>query len=187
MKALQHFRAVYRMLRDTGHSRWFAPREAFLNAFWRPISCSDHGDSKLKTEISKNETRAEYAAWVIVLGLLIEVVLAIVFPHGQTFIENWAPVLSTGLIALGVYGEIRFSRKAGAAHKALQISTESKLAEALACAAKAEEDLIKYLTPRRALVRRTSIPRQVDYPNFRAQNLTSDSVTGTANKLCNQS
>jgi hypothetical protein len=108
-------------------------------------------DSQLKVDISKNEGRAKFGAWLIIGGLVIEVILAIVFPSGKTFIENWAPVGATALIAIGVYVEILFSGKAGEAHKDLQISTETKLTDALTRAEKTEQELITLKTPRRRL------------------------------------
>jgi hypothetical protein len=109
-------------------------------------------DSQLKADISNNETRAQYGAWLIVIGLVIEVVLTIALPHGKTFVENWGPVIATALIALGVYGEILFSGRASEAHKDLQLSTEGKLAEALNRAANAEQALVDFRRPRRHLM-----------------------------------
>ena len=54
------------------------------------------------------------------------------------------------LIAVGVFGEIFFTHKAGAAHKQLEIDARNKLADALSRAAKTEQELINLKTPRRA-------------------------------------
>jgi hypothetical protein len=109
-------------------------------------------DSQLKADISTNEKRAEWGAWLIVAGLVIEVGLAIIFHEGKSLTETWAPVFATSLIALGVYGEIHFGRRAGEAHQALQLSTEAKLTDALTRAAGTEQELIDFRRPRRHLM-----------------------------------
>jgi len=74
------------------------------------------------------------------------------FSAGKSGVENWAPVVADILVALGVYGELHFSGKAGRAQKALQILTEGRLTEAFDRAAKAEKELRDFRRPRRALM-----------------------------------
>jgi len=109
-------------------------------------------ESQLRKAIDRNETRSHASAWVLVAGLVIEVVLAFRFSEGHSAIENWTPVVANALVALGVYGEIHFSGKAARAQKALQAIIEARLAEALDRASTAEMNLTKYLTPRRKLL-----------------------------------
>lgn len=116
-------------------------------------------EEKLRDDIERNESRAHWAAWVIVVALIIEVVLALVFPAGRTAIENWAPVVADIMIALGIYGEIRFSGKASRAQKALQSISDAKLADALNRAARAELALIEFRKPRRALMTPENLKR----------------------------
>jgi hypothetical protein len=107
---------------------------------------------QLRDDVERNEARSKWAAWVLVAGLVIEVVLAFNFSEGKTPLEHWSPVLADIMVALGVFGEIHFSGKAARAQKALQSIIDGKLTEALERAAKAQEDLIKFRTPRADLL-----------------------------------
>jgi hypothetical protein len=106
-------------------------------------------DDDLRKAIDREEARAEWGAWAIIIGLMAEVILAIFYPHGKDWIENWAPVFATALISAGVYAEIHFGRRASEHQKALQIATESRLALAIERAAEADENLRNFLPPRR--------------------------------------
>lgn len=109
-------------------------------------------EDELPGIIDRNESRSHWSAWLIIMGLVIEIVLAIIFRENKSIMENWGPVFATALIALGVYGEIYFSSQSGAAHKVLQSLTETKLATALDRASEAQENLKKYLTARRIAI-----------------------------------
>jgi hypothetical protein len=71
---------------------------------------------QLRDDIDRSDARSHWAAWIVVVGLVVEAVLALHFPAGKTAVENWAPVVADMMIALGVYGEIHYSGKA-ARHK----------------------------------------------------------------------
>jgi hypothetical protein len=112
-------------------------------------------NAKLREEIFRNETRSEYGAWAVVVGLVIEVVLAVAFRSDKSFIENWAPVLADCLIALGVYCEIHFGRRVKTAAEELQRLSDEKIAEAEARASEANQkaqeailELAKFRAPR---------------------------------------
>lgn len=112
-------------------------------------------NAELREEISHNETRSEFGAWAIVVGLVIEVILAIAFRSDKSFIENWAPVLADCLIALGVYCEIHFGRKVKTAAEELQRLSDEKIAETEARASEANQkaqeaslELAKFRAPR---------------------------------------
>jgi hypothetical protein len=67
----------------------------------------------------------------VVLGLLIEVWLAIEFrPVGESFTQTWGPVFADALIALGVFFEILFGSWALHQASELQQRAERALAEA---------------------------------------------------------
>ncbi len=119
-------------------------------------NATEPSDSELKKEIETFEGRAESAAWLIVFGLVIEVVLAVVFREHKSLIETWAPVTATTLVLMGVYGEIHLGRKVSAGHTKLRTRGEQRLAEALTRAANAEEELIKFRTSRRKIFAVTS-------------------------------
>ncbi len=112
-------------------------------------------EDQLRDYISLNDSLAEYGAMAIVVGLVIEIFLAVVFRSGKTFIENWAPVIADGLIALGVYSEIHFGRKSTASRKELQDRSDEKVAELNERAAEADRKakeaelaLIEFRKPR---------------------------------------
>jgi hypothetical protein len=93
----------------------------------------------LRGEISINESRAEWGAWAIVVGLVLEVIIALTvsFDIDKKWIDNWGAVIADCLIALGVYAEIHFGRKASGASRELQQRSDIKIAEANARAEEA--------------------------------------------------
>jgi hypothetical protein len=119
----------------------------------------NNAGDQLTNEIERGETRSRWAAWIIVVGLVIEVVLALNFQGGKTVVENWGSVAADILVALGVYGEIHFSGNAARAQKSLQAIIDGKLTDALTRAARAEEQLIEFRKPRRALMTPANLER----------------------------
>ncbi len=94
---------------------------------------------KLRSDIDRNKSRSHWAAWLIIIGLAMEAAFALNFPAGRSIIENWSPVITNALIALGVYGEIHFSGKASRAQKALQSLSDERVAESESRAAEANQ------------------------------------------------
>ncbi len=119
-------------------------------------NANDPTDNELKEEIATREGRARSGAWLVVFGLMIDVILASAFPENKSTIENWGSVVATALVLLGVYGEIHNGRKGAEAHEKLQMSTERQLVEALTRAAKAEQELIEFRKSRRKIFALTS-------------------------------
>ena len=137
---------------------------------------------QLRGDVERNEARSHWAGGVLVAGLLIEVILALHFSERKAPLANWSPVLADILVAAGVYGEIHFSGKAARAQKALQAITDSRLTEALDRAAKAENNLVEYLTPRRAKLLPHIDTIAEELKAFDEQNSTSDLVVATGSK-----
>src|SRR5437868_5824766 len=118
-------------------------------------------DDQIKSEIEDNESRAEWGAWAVVAGLVIEIVLALSVSLGmdKKWLENWGTVFADCLIVLGVYCEIHFGRKASAGNVELRRRSEQKVAEANSRAAEAQLEterlraanlsVQRLLTPRR--------------------------------------
>jgi hypothetical protein len=118
-------------------------------------------DDQIKSEIEDNESRAEWGAWAVVAGLVIEIVLALGVSLGmdKKGLENWGTVIADCLIVLGVYCEIHFGRKASAGNVELRRRSEDKVAEANSRAAEAQLEterlraanlsVQRLLTPRR--------------------------------------
>jgi hypothetical protein len=97
-------------------------------------------DHELKRDQSRFELAAVVSGFAVVIGLLIEVWLAVVFrPVGEPFTQTWGPVVADALIALGVIFEIMFGRWALHQGNELQQRAEKALAEATERAGKAIE------------------------------------------------
>lgn len=88
---------------------------------------------------SKNERRSKYCGWLVVGGLVLEVVLAIEFPaHSPPalagswldWIETWSPVFADVLVASGVWGEIWFAGKVRKAEEKLRRRSNKRVEDA---------------------------------------------------------
>jgi hypothetical protein len=55
-------------------------------------------DERLRVEQSRNESLGQLCGAAVIVGLLIEVGVAIAFRAQRSFIENWAPVGANALI-----------------------------------------------------------------------------------------
>jgi hypothetical protein len=119
-------------------------------------------DDQLRSEIEANETRGEWGAWAVVAGLVLEIILASAISLGieKKEIENWGAVIADCLIALGVYCEIHFGRRASHGHAELRRRSELRIAEANVRAAEAnrkaaeaELALAKFREPRQSYVK----------------------------------
>lgn len=69
------------------------------------------GHHNVGQKISGFENLADWCAWLVVLGLVLEVALAAGISD-SAIVNKWGLVGSDALVALGVAGEILFSRKA---------------------------------------------------------------------------
>jgi hypothetical protein len=98
-------------------------------------------DDQLRSEIEANESRGEWGAWAVVAGLVIEIVLAAAKSLGYEHpgVENWGSVAADCLIALGVYSEIHFARRASRGNVELRRRSDERVAEANARAAEANK------------------------------------------------
>jgi hypothetical protein len=97
-------------------------------------------DDQIRSEISLNESRAEWGAWSVVGGLVLEILFATARSLGfeiKPAVENWGGVIADCLIALGVYSEIHFGRKASSGNVELRRRSEERVAEANVNAAQA--------------------------------------------------
>jgi hypothetical protein len=109
-------------------------------------------DSQLATAITRNEALASLAGYVLLVGLFLEFALAFNFALDIRIIDAHLSQFADGLVLLGVGGEIHFGARASRAQKELQRRTDQKLTEAIDRAAKAENDLLEFRKPRRALI-----------------------------------
>lgn len=96
-----------------------------------------HGD--LKSTYEENSTRAERFAFLILVGLALEIIS--VFVLSKSLLEALLTIGSTTLILAGVWGEIFFERRAREAGDRI-------VAEANARAAGAQLELARFRRPR---------------------------------------
>jgi hypothetical protein len=82
---------------------------------------------ELKKDISHNEGYAELGAWIVVIGLLVEIASAI-WLDAETKSEKYSLIFANSLIAIGVYCEIHFGRKSRTAGDVLQHKSEERIA-----------------------------------------------------------
>jgi hypothetical protein len=104
----------------------------------------ENGISELKSKYDSNSVRAERIAGLIIVGLLVEI--AAVFVFQKPWVESVVSISANALIVIGVWGELFFERRSKEAGDKL-------VTAALERAAKAENDLIEFRTPRRAKIR----------------------------------
>jgi hypothetical protein len=88
-------------------------------------------NDQIRSEMSIDETRSEWGAWSVVAGLVLEIVLATAKSLGyeDPNVENWGGVLADCLIALGVYAEIHFGRKASQGNAELRRRADERSAK----------------------------------------------------------
>jgi hypothetical protein len=115
----------------------------------------DKTDEDVNSAISRNESIALYGGLTVVLGLLLEVVLAAKYHAGKSVLENWGPIFADALVALGVAAEIVFARLSAAGREELQRRSEEKVASANERGAAANEraaqlelEILRIKTPR---------------------------------------
>lgn len=89
-------------------------------------------------EYETNTHFSHVAAYVLIAGLLLEVVNACIWYKG---IETWAEIVAVLLIVGGVWGEVFFGNRA-------RIAGDKQLAEYRARTAEAELELARIATPR---------------------------------------
>jgi hypothetical protein len=76
---------------------------------------------------------------MLVLGLLVELLIAFYYLHGKTVVERWGPFIADVLVFGGVFIEVHAGRKSGDARAELQRRSEEKAAEFNLLAAQANE------------------------------------------------
>ncbi len=101
---------------------------------------------ELDDEISRNEIFARRGGIAVIAGLIVEVTIAVIFHEDRTanqIVEKWSLVFANALIALGVFGELFFARKALLASARLKEMSDEKVTEANARAAEANERTVE--------------------------------------------
>ena len=86
----------------------------------------------IMTGKSRSEFLLEFGGWLVILGLFIEVILAICFHGGEPWYEKWPLVTANIIIVAGVWSEIHFGGN-------VQAEANARVAEANARASLADE------------------------------------------------
>src|ERR1019366_3858090 len=105
------------------------------------------GHRSLAERIESLEGWADFSAWMIVVGLVVEVGLA-AGVSDSSFVNKWGLVASDALVAIGVAGEILFTRRARRLSAELQTESNKQVAAANERAANAELELAKFRSRR---------------------------------------
>ncbi len=103
-----------------------------------------YGD--LKSRYQRNSARADWLAKFIILGLAVEIVG--VFVLQKPAMEGAVTIISAALIAIGVWGELKFSHRAREAGDAIVAEAEARGAEATLKAQEVVLELAKFRAPR---------------------------------------
>jgi len=87
-------------------------------------------DDQIRSEIETAEYLAEWGAWGVVFGLIVEVARAAAtsFGYENKTADNWGAVVADCLIAIGVIVEIRFGRVANEGHAELRSRADGRAA-----------------------------------------------------------
>jgi hypothetical protein len=107
---------------------------------------SSEEPTDLQTIYELNSARAERIAYLILVGLAIEIVDAFIFK--ESIREASLAIISSCLIAGGVWGEIIFERRAKQAGDSIVAIANARAAEADQKAEEARLELIRLTTPR---------------------------------------
>jgi hypothetical protein len=106
------------------------------------------GNNHIGRKISRFENLADWCAWLVVFGLVLEVALAAGISDSPV-VNKWGVVGSDILVALGVAGEILFSRKARSLSERLRQESEEKIADANLKRAELEASIQPRMTDQR--------------------------------------
>lgn len=107
-----------------------ARHRSLLNAL-RPISAATNAtNGELHQSAESCELLAEFSGIAVFVGLVVEVLLAYRHASPESFEGIWGSVVADSLVALGVAGEILFSKMGSARQRELQRRSDIAVAEA---------------------------------------------------------
>jgi len=101
------------------------------------------------TEYETNSHRAHLSAYVLIAGLVLEIINAVLWFKG---LETLAEMVAVLLIVAGVWGEVFFGNKARIAGDRQLAKYEARTAEANQKALEAALELTRFREPRRSLL-----------------------------------
>jgi hypothetical protein len=87
-------------------------------------------NNKGHTGVSRSEWLVDIGGWLVIVGLALEVVLALVFHDNEPWYERWSLVLANAIIAGGVWLEIHFGGIVRAEANAREAEANARAEEA---------------------------------------------------------
>jgi len=84
-------------------------------------------NDELRESRDSCERAAEWGGIAVVSGLVIEVILAACHPPFDSFAGIWGAVIADSLVAIGVAGEVLFSRMGSARQRELQRRSDERV------------------------------------------------------------
>jgi hypothetical protein len=106
---------------------------------WRlPKGIIKASDSELEKSIESCERWEWFGGGLVVVGVIAEVVIAVMHPPYDSFWEQWGSSVANSLVAIGVALEIKLGQMAGLRQNELKRRSDAKVAEANIRAAEAE-------------------------------------------------
>lgn len=106
---------------------------------WRlPNGVMKASEPELEGSIGSCERWEWFGGGLVVVGVIAEVVIAVIHPPYDSFWEQWGSSLANSLVAIGVALEIKFGQMAGIRQNEIKRRSDEKVAEANARAAEAE-------------------------------------------------
>jgi hypothetical protein len=141
---------------------------------WRlPKGIIKASDSELEKSIESCERWEWFGGGLVVVGVIAEVVIAVMHPPYDSFMEQWGSSVANSLVAIGVALEIKLGQMAGLRQNELKRRSDEKVGEANIRAAEAElrtEQLRSELAWRRISTRQaekiSEILGRADLPKF---------------------
>jgi hypothetical protein len=111
-------------------------------------------DEELDKSIESCEQWEWFGGGLVFVGVIATVVIAIIHPRYDSFLEQWGSAIADSLVAVGVAIEIKFGQMAGLRQNELRRRSDEKVAEASERAARAEleSDRLKVIFAGRRLL-----------------------------------
>ncbi len=98
---------------------------------------------KLRCTIARNERIAHWGGWIVVGGLIVEVIFIFLLVESGTWCGRFLHAVPNILVAIGVWMEVHFGRLAGRDREKLQLEAEERAAESNRLAQEARERTAK--------------------------------------------
>jgi len=152
---------------------------------WRLTDVKDAADSELEESESACEYLAVRSAYLVIVGLVLEVVEAVFYYQTHSIIERWGAVMADTFVAVGVIGEVYFSVKGAKYSSGLRRRSNIKLSEAIEKAGeankKAEEAQLARATLEAQLAPRLLTKEQYEVFQTLKGQIVAVNITPTSN------